>query len=129
MLNVKAKGLVKRYGGSMALAGLDLEIAPGKITVLLGPSGCGKTSLLRILAGLSAPDAGRVTIGDRVVNDPRSLVPPEKRGIGMVFQDALLWPHMTIRRNISFPLGARMDRDPRGEEAAERADVLRFLDR
>ena len=121
--------LKKKFGDNAALAGVDLEIPAQRMTVILGPSGCGKTTLLRILAGLEEPDEGEVIIEGQVVNDPASRVPAEHRGLGMVFQDSLLWPHLTVRQNVAFPLGRRMGGDPRVEEAARVTEVGRFLDR
>jgi ABC-type Fe3+/spermidine/putrescine transport system ATPase subunit len=125
---VTIRGLKKKYGEEAALAGVDLDLPKGEITALLGPSGCGKTSLLRILAGLGEPDDGTVTMNGTVLNDPRSRRAPETRGIGMVFQDSLLWPHLRVKDNIAFPLGTKGD-DPRVVRAAERAEVAEFLDR
>ena len=129
MADLEACGLRKIYGSSEALAGVDLSLPDGLITVILGPSGCGKTTFLRILAGLVDPDAGSVSLGTKVLNDPRSRVSPEKRGVGMVFQDSLLWPHLRVRSNIAFPLGRGKKDDPRVERAAEAATVSAFLDR
>jgi multiple sugar transport system ATP-binding protein len=125
----RTTALKKSFGKSAALCGVDLQFPAGMLTVILGPSGCGKTTLLRVIAGLEEPECGQVVIDGRVVNDPASRVPSEKRGLGMVFQDSLLWPHLTVRQNISFPLGAGKQRDPRVAEAAEAAEVAGFLDR
>jgi ABC-type sugar transport system ATPase subunit len=129
MAEVELRGIEKRYGDAAALAGVDLDLVGGEITVLLGPSGCGKTTLLRILAGLAEPDSGRVTVDGEVLNDPRSRVPPEARGIGMVFQDPLLWPHFRVRSNIGFPLRVGKSGDPRVERAARAAEIADFLER
>ncbi|MHC4862246.1 MAG: ABC transporter ATP-binding protein [Planctomycetota bacterium] len=108
---------------------MDLDLTDREITVVLGPSGCGKTTFLRILAGLTEPDAGEVTLDGEVLNDPRSRVPPEARGVGMVFQDPLLWPHKRVRSNIGFPLGPGRNNDPRVAKAAEAAEIAGFLER
>jgi len=129
MADVTIRGLEKKFGDSVALKSVDLRLPAGQITAVLGPSGCGKTTLLRILAGLADADAGEVRLGDTVFSDPRSRVPPERRGIGMVFQESLLWPHLKVRANIAFPLGSGKEGDPRVARAAERAEVVRFLDR
>jgi ABC-type Fe3+/spermidine/putrescine transport system ATPase subunit len=129
MPDVTIRGLEKKFGDSTALASVDLELPAGEITAILGPSGCGKTTMLRIVAGLSDADGGEVRLGDTVFCDPRSRVPPERRGIGMVFQDSLLWPHLKVRENIAFPLGSGKEADPRVERSASRAEVSRFLDR
>lgn len=85
---------------------VSLNVSPGEFVVLLGPSGCGKTTLLRVIAGLEQPDSGRVTVGGKAVfdSDKRRTVPPESRGIGMVFQSYALWPHMTVFENVAYPL-------------------------
>nr|WP_241267419.1 ABC transporter ATP-binding protein [Streptomyces scabichelini] len=114
---------------------MSLEIEPGEFIVLLGPSGCGKTTTLRCLAGLETPDEGRISLGDQTVLDVRGKVnlPPNKRRIGMVFQSYALWPHMTVRRNIGYPLRtrrvAREQARTRIEEAAELVDCAALLDR
>ena len=112
----------RRYGDAEALAGIDLDVAPGEIVCLLGPSGCGKTTLLRIIAGIERPTAGRVLINNREVAGPSQFVKPEKRGVGLMFQDFALFPHLNILDNVAFGL-----RDlPRSDaEAAARAILER----
>jgi ABC-type Fe3+/spermidine/putrescine transport system ATPase subunit len=125
------EGLFKRFDDVVALDDVSLDVEERELLVLLGPSGSGKTTLLRILAGLEAPDRGIVRIGERVVNDPVSRVPPEKRGLGMVFQELALWPHMTVRESLEFVLEGRATRDERrrrAEEAAETAGITKKLD-
>jgi iron(III) transport system ATP-binding protein len=94
----------RRYGDSMALSGVSLDIAPGEIVCLLGPSGCGKTTLLRIASGIERPSAGRVLINGREVAGPNRFVPPEQRHVGLMFQDFALFPHLTIEDNVAFGL-------------------------
>jgi iron(III) transport system ATP-binding protein len=101
---VTVRGAARRYGSVQALQGVDLDIEPGGFLVLLGPSGSGKSTLLRGLAGVERFDAGSVKFGDRVVADSRHHLAPEKRGLAMVFQDYALWPHMTVRQNVSYAL-------------------------
>jgi ABC-type Fe3+/spermidine/putrescine transport system ATPase subunit len=97
------KGLRKRYGRQEALAGVDLEICPGEFFCLVGPSGCGKTTLLRCVAGFARPDAGEIMLdGERL--DP---LPPHRRGLGMVFQNYALFPHLSVRENVAYGLRAR----------------------
>ena len=112
-------GVVKRFGGVQALAGLDLAVAPGRILALLGPSGCGKTTALRLIAGFEAPDEGQVSIGGRVVGSPSGSVPPEKRRIGMVFQEGALFPHLSVEQNVGYGLRRATDRSQRITEALE----------
>jgi multiple sugar transport system ATP-binding protein len=96
MATVTFRSVSKSFGGAPVIEDLDLEVRDQEFMVLVGPSGCGKSTALRILAGLEDPSAGKIEIGDRVVND----VPPKDRDIAMVFQSYALYPHMTIRENL-----------------------------
>jgi len=111
-----------------AVDNLELEVEPGEFLVLLGPSGCGKTTTLRCIAGLETADEGSIAFGDRTVFDAAAgvNVAPNKRNIGMVFQSYALWPHMTVRKNIGYPLRAR--RVPRQTAAEWIEDVARLVD-
>jgi iron(III) transport system ATP-binding protein len=138
MANVSIRGLTKRFGGSTpttAIDNLDLEIEPGEFLVLLGPSGCGKTTTLRCIAGLETAEQGTIAFGDNVVFDGASntFVPPNKRNIGMVFQSYALWPHMTVRKNIGYPLKTRKIKGQQAnewiEEVARLVDTANLLDR
>jgi len=138
MSQVRIEGLTKRFAGkppAVAVDHLSLEIERGEFVVLLGPSGCGKTTTLRCLAGLETPDEGRISLGDQSVLDIRAKVnlPPNKRRIGMVFQSYALWPHMTVRKNIGYPLRARRIGRERSrewiEETARLVDCDALLDR
>ena len=116
MANVRISGLAKRYGAHEVHSGLDLELADGECFTLLGPSGCGKTVLMRLIAGFEQPDAGTIAIAGDVVADPRRrvAVPPNERGIGMVFQDYAVWPHKSVYDNVVYPLDlARVAADER----------------
>jgi iron(III) transport system ATP-binding protein len=106
-------GLRKRFGATVALDGFDLEVCRGEVLVLFGPSGCGKTTALRVVAGIERPDAGEVWIGGRRVTDGE-WVPPERRHVGMVFQDWALFPHLDVWHNVAF--GLRDKRDERVRE-------------
>jgi iron(III) transport system ATP-binding protein len=114
-------GVSKRFGEVQALAPVSLEIVRGEFVGILGPSGCGKTTLLRCLAGLETPDRGRIAFDDRDVFDAdrRLHEPPHKRGIGMVFQDLALWPHLTVFENVAYTLRARKDRTDLRERVHE----------
>ncbi len=138
MSNVSIRALSKRFGGKVPATAIDdlaLEIQPGEFLVLLGPSGCGKTTTLRCIAGLESADEGTITFGERTVFDAsaRVNVPPNKRNIGMVFQSYALWPHMTVRQNIAYPLQAqRVKRATASEwieEVAALVDCGTLLDR
>jgi iron(III) transport system ATP-binding protein len=106
MANILIDGVSKRYGAKAVLSGLSLEIRDGECFTLLGPSGCGKTVLMRLIAGFEAPDAGTIAIGGEPVASAASgmLVPPDQRGLGMVFQDYAVWPHMSVFDNVCYPL-------------------------
>jgi iron(III) transport system ATP-binding protein len=114
---------------------VDLDIEEGEFLVLLGPSGCGKTTTLRCLAGLETPDQGTISFGERTVFDSSSHVnvSPDKRNIGMVFQSYALWPHMTVRKNIGYPLRTRRTKKDVArqwiEETANLVDCAGLLDR
>ena len=138
MTHVRIEGLTKRFAGkppTVANDHVNLEIEEGEFLVLLGPSGCGKTTTLRCLAGLETPDEGRITFGDReVFNSSGKLnVSPDKRNIGMVFQSYALWPHMSVRKNIGYPLKARKVKGPEAkqwvEDTASLVDCSQLLDR
>ena len=102
--------LVKQFAaGRPAVDGVSFDVPAGEIVVLLGPSGCGKTTTLRCVAGLEHPTGGRISIGGRTVSEPERgvLVSPRERDIGMVFQSYAVWPHMTVRQNVAYPLKHR----------------------
>ena len=116
------RGVSKAFGGTAALDRLSLGFPEGALTAVLGPSGCGKTTLLRVLAGLDDPEEGEVRIGGLTVANPAAVVPPEARGVALVFQDLALWPHMTVRGNIEFPIEERVpDRAARAERVERSA--------
>lgn len=131
----RIQGLSKSYGSNLVVDDLDLEMDEGEFLVLLGPSGCGKTTTLRCLAGLETPEMGTIDFKDRTVFDStrRVNVPAHKRDIGMVFQSYALWPNMTVRKNIAYPLKVRKMRDAlaagRVEEAADMVHCGHLLDR
>jgi len=99
--------LTKHFGGVIALDRFELEIGRGQVLSLLGPSGCGKTTALRVIAGFEAPESGTVTIGDATVVGDGVMLAPDKRRVGMVFQDYALFPHMTVAANIAYGLSGR----------------------
>jgi multiple sugar transport system ATP-binding protein len=130
MARVKLEGIRKMYQDSViAVHGVDLDVADGEFVVLVGPSGCGKSTTLRMIAGLESITAGKLFIGDRMVND----VPPKNRDIAMVFQSYALYPHMTVRENLAFALKLRgspkTEIEKRVQEAATILGISDFLDR
>jgi iron(III) transport system ATP-binding protein len=116
---LRVAGLRRKYGLITAVDGVDLELRPGEMLTVLGPSGCGKTTLLRLIAGLEAPDAGTIEIAGRRVAGPGGVVPPERRRIGMVFQDYALFPHLTVADNIAYGIRRDPDRAVRVDELLE----------
>ncbi len=108
-LTIRARGLHKSYGDVTALDGFNLDVWEGSLLTLLGPSGCGKTTALRVIAGFE-PAVGTVDIRGRRVLGPDVFVPPERRRVGMVFQDYALFPHMTVGRNVAYGLDRGADR-------------------
>ena len=103
---IRVEGVAKSYGKHQVHKDLTLAIKKGECFTLLGPSGCGKTVLLRLIAGFESPDAGKIYIDDTLVSDVENRVdiPPENRGLGIVFQDYAVWPHMTVFDNVAYPL-------------------------
>ncbi len=121
------------YGSTPILKGIDIALPPGNTLALLGPSGCGKTTLLRLVAGLLEPTSGEVWIEGQLVAGNGVFLPPEKRGLGMVFQDYALWPHLSVAGNVGFPLEmrkvGRAERDRRVLEALRRVELEHLADR
>ncbi len=117
-LAIQAENVCKCFGSTRAACGVNLSVAPGDFFALLGSSGCGKTTVLRMLAGFVMPDRGTITTGDRMTFGPGVNVPPEKRRIGMVFQEYALFPHMNVRDNIAYGL-ERDQQDHRVDEMLE----------
>ncbi len=129
MGQVALRDVTKRFGDVQAVRDVTLEVEDREFLVLLGPSGCGKSTVLRLIAGLEAPTEGTIEIGDRVVND----IEPKERDVAMVFQSYALYPQMTARRNIEFPLkNQRMPKDERErrvQDVAEALELTEVLDR
>jgi iron(III) transport system ATP-binding protein len=124
VLSVALEDVSRSFSAVKAVDRVNLAVEQGEFVTLLGPSGCGKTTTLRMVAGLETNDEGLITIGERLVNDPRRglFVTPERRDLGMVFQSYAIWPHMTVFQNVAYPLQVR--RRPRAEI---RERVLRTL--
>jgi iron(III) transport system ATP-binding protein len=131
---VVLKNVTKRFGSHRALDDVTLTVAARESVVILGPSGCGKTTLLRLIAGLDVPDEGGIWLGNLQAAGPRrSLLPPYRRGIGFVFQDLALWPHLTVAGNLRFVLDAlkipRAERSRRIDDALKLVRIDRFATR
>ena len=130
-VDVAVRGVSKSFDGStVVLDSVDVGVDGGATLALLGPSGCGKTTLLRIIAGLEVPDGGTVVVGGRTLTGPGELVVPERRRMGMVFQDWALFPHLSVARNVGFGLERSERRSsPRIDEALELVGLAGFGDR
>ncbi|MBX6426285.1 MAG: ABC transporter ATP-binding protein [Variibacter sp.] len=129
MAGITIKGLSKRFGAGetafAALTDLDLVIENNQFVTLLGPSGCGKTTTLRLIAGYLSPDAGTIHADDRLLSAPGSVVPPEARGMGMVFQNYAVWPHKTVYENVVF--GLRLRKVPAAEARRKVEETLALV--
>ncbi|MGH2599469.1 MAG: ABC transporter ATP-binding protein [Dehalococcoidia bacterium] len=113
---LSCRGVIKRFGTTAAVDGVDLDVTQGHILALLGPSGCGKTTLLRLIAGFEVPNAGEVALAGRLLSGPSTFVLPEKRRVAMVFQDFALFPHMNVASNVAFGLRRGADKRRRVTE-------------
>jgi multiple sugar transport system ATP-binding protein len=126
MASLDLRGVVKRFGSIEVIHGLDLHIDDGEFIVFVGPSGCGKSTLLRVIAGLEEASAGEIRLDGEAVNE----VPAVKRGLAMVFQSYALYPHMSVRKNLSF--GLETLRTPKPEirrRVADAAEILKISER
>ena len=107
MSTLALRGIEKRFGDFVAVDALDLELQSGEFVSLLGPSGCGKTTTLRMIAGFIDPSAGTIEMDGRVLSSPSGSLPPERRGMSMIFQSYAIWPNMTVEENVAFGLTLR----------------------
>lgn len=122
MTAIRLEKLTCRFGDTVAVDNVTLDFPQGSFTTLLGASGCGKTTLLRLLAGFETPDDGSILFDGEAMTGASGFVPPEKRGVGVVFQSYALWPHMDVRDNVAYPLKTR--RQPRQTIEARVREVL-----
>ncbi|MBI3454177.1 MAG: ABC transporter ATP-binding protein [Candidatus Rokubacteria bacterium] len=126
MASVRLTGLSKRFGPEVtAVRDLTLEVRHGEVVSLLGPSGCGKTTTLRLVAGFLEPDAGEIRVGERRLSGPGYAVPPERRGMSMIFQSYAVWPHRTVAENVGY--GLRFRDVPRAEVPKRVRDALALV--
>lgn len=127
MSEVKINHVYKRYGSITVVDDFNLEVKDGEFISILGPSGCGKTTTLRMVAGFERATEGTISIGDTVVSSSEQgiFVPPEKRGIGMVFQSYAVWPHMTVADNVGYPL--KIQHVPTEERKKRVAEMLELV--
>jgi iron(III) transport system ATP-binding protein len=124
---LEIRNLVRSFGGRRVVDGASLCVAAGEVTCLLGPSGCGKSTTLRIIAGVETQDAGDVLVDGDVISGGARHVPPEQRGIGLMFQDFALFPHLSVAENVAYGLrGTRADRAARVDEMLSRVHMQRF---
>jgi iron(III) transport system ATP-binding protein len=126
---VVCRGLKKNFGGKVAVDGVDLVVKQGDIMAVIGPSGCGKTTLLRLIAGFEYPDEGKVVINGRVMLDETKSTPPEQRGVGMVFQEHALFPHLTVGQNVAFGLNRKSDKKSIIQAELERVGLSGYENR
>ncbi|SIS90748.1 iron(III) transport system ATP-binding protein [Roseivivax lentus] len=121
--------LTRRFEGKTVVDDVSLSIQPGHVTCLLGPSGCGKSTTLRMIAGVDMQDSGNIYVDGNLVCDTVFRIPPERRSIGLMFQDFALFPHLTVERNVAFGLnGTRSENRARVEQLLDRVGLLHFID-
>jgi iron(III) transport system ATP-binding protein len=129
MASISIQGLTKTFASGdaapAAVASLDLDIKDNQFITLLGPSGCGKTTTLRMIAGYIVPDAGTIHVNGRLLSGPGGVVPPDQRGMGMVFQNYAVWPHKTVYENVVF--GLKVRKTPAAETKKRVADTLALV--
>lgn len=118
---LEVQSLTRRFGGQAVVEDVSFSVAAGEVACLLGPSGCGKSTTLRLVAGVDIPDSGSIRVDDKTVCDPRTHIPPERRSVGLMFQDFALFPHLPVSENVAFGL--------KGGFAANRDRVQALLDR
>lgn len=120
-VGIDIENVIKKYGNDTVISGLSVQIKPGEFFTLLGPSGCGKTTLLRMIIGFNSIEGGTIKVGDRIIN----AISPDKRNMGMVFQNYAIFPHMSVKENVAF--GLRMRKLPEADIARQVQDILRIV--
>ncbi len=125
MSSITIRNVTKSFGSNLILSEFDEVFRDGEFVTLLGPSGCGKTTMLRMIAGFEKPSSGEIWIQDTLVSGGSTFVPPEKRGVGMVFQSYAVWPHMDVFHNVAYPLTiSRADRKTVADRVARVLDIV-----
>ncbi|MFK7877624.1 MAG: ABC transporter ATP-binding protein [Paracoccaceae bacterium] len=126
---LEIRNLVRSFGGRRVVDDVSLTVMPGQVTCLLGPSGCGKSTTLRMIAGVEMQDSGQIFVDGDLICDTVYRVPPERRHIGLMFQDFALFPHLTVGGNVAFGLsGSKADKRARAEEMLDRVKLGQFID-
>ncbi|PRY91259.1 ABC transporter ATP-binding protein [Donghicola tyrosinivorans] len=126
---LEIRNLTRSFDGTQVVRGVSLKVMPGQVTCLLGPSGCGKSTTLRMIAGVEMQDSGEIYVDGSLICDTKFRIPPERRSIGLMFQDFALFPHMSVADNVAFGLkGAKEEKRARVEELLKRVDMLRHID-
>ncbi|MCA0921026.1 ABC transporter ATP-binding protein [Pseudooceanicola nanhaiensis] len=126
---LEIRNLIRRFDGRAVVDDVSLSVMPGQVTCLLGPSGCGKSTTLRMIAGVEMQDEGSIWVDGKLICDTHFRIPPERRSIGLMFQDFALFPHLSVADNVAFGLsGSRDEKRARVEEMLKRVDLHRFLD-
>ncbi|MEL6294622.1 MAG: ABC transporter ATP-binding protein [Pseudomonadota bacterium] len=126
---LEIRNLTRSFGGRMVVDDVSLQIMPGQVTCLLGPSGCGKSTTLRMIAGVEMQDSGEIYVDGALICDTITRVPPERREIGLMFQDFALFPHLSVADNVAFGLtGSKAEKRGRVEQMLDRVHMSRFID-
>ncbi len=126
---LEVRNLIRRFDDRAVVNNVSLRIMPGQVTCLLGPSGCGKSTTLRMIAGVEMQDSGEIYVDGKLICDTITRVPPERREIGLMFQDFALFPHLSVADNVAFGLkGTREEKRVRVEELLRQVDLMRFID-
>jgi len=126
---LKIKNISHYYGNNQVIDSLELKAKEGEVTCLLGPSGCGKSTLLRLVAGLEKLSYGEIIAGNKNISNPKKSLPPEKRGMGMVFQNPSLFPHLNVFDNVAFGIKAKTKKDKIVKDALKSVSMERYIDR
>ncbi len=126
---LEIRNLVRKFDGQVVVDGVSLSVMPGQVTCLLGPSGCGKSTTLRMIAGVEMQDSGEIYVDGKLICDTVFRIPPERRKIGLMFQDFALFPHLSVGDNVAFGLtGSKDQKRVRVEELLDRVGLKRFID-